>query len=93
MNEANMLVLNNGSTMDIEKTKRYVERIEALNAEKDSLVEDVKEVYTEMKHAGFTDKQISLVRNVINVRRNDPDEAKSTSEMIMSLVDALRGAK
>lgn len=91
--EANTLVLDNGSVMDIEKTKKYVERIEALNAEKDSLVEDIKEVYTEMKHAGFTDKQISLVRNAINIRRRDPDEAKSTSEMVMSLVDALDGAK
>ena len=91
--EANTLVLDNGSVMDIEKTKKYVERIEALNAEKDSLVEDIKEVYTEMKHAGFTDKQISLVRNAINIRRRDPDEAKSTSEMVMSLVDALNGAK
>ena len=91
--EANTLVLDNGSVMDIEKTKKYVERIEALNAEKDSLVEDIKEIYTEMKHVGFTDKQISLVRNAINIRRHDPDEAKSTSEMVMSLVDALDGAK
>lgn len=91
--EANTLILDNGSTMDIERTKRYVERIEALNAEKDSLVEDIKEIYTEMKHTGFTDKQISLVRNAINVRRRDPDEAKSINEMVMSLVDALEGKK
>lgn len=91
--EANTLILDNGSVMDIEKTKEYVKRIEALNAEKDSLVEDIKEIYVEMKHTGFTDKQISLVRNAINVRRHDPDEAKSINEMVMSLVDALNGVK
>jgi uncharacterized protein (UPF0335 family) len=54
-----------------ERLKSFIERIERLEEEKRTLAEDIKEVYAEVKGAGFDAK---IVRQIIRIRKRDQDE-------------------
>lgn len=54
-----------------ERLKSFVERIERLEAEKEALAGDIKEVYAEAKGSGFDTK---IIRQIIRLRKRDPDD-------------------
>ena len=54
--------------MENEQLLQYIEKIEKLNEEVDSLKADIREVYAEIKGAGFEPK---AVREVIKLRKLD----------------------
>ena len=56
-----------------DRLKSFVERIERLNEEKRALVEDVREVFIEVKSAGF---EVKAVRAIIRERAQDADDLK-----------------
>jgi uncharacterized protein (UPF0335 family) len=69
------------------KLKSLVERIERLMDERDGLGEDIRDVFTEVKSAGYVPK---VLRKVIVRRRMDPDkraEEDSWQEMYESALD------
>ena len=57
----------------------YVERIEALEAEKKGLADDIKDIYTEVRAAGLSAKH---VRAIIKERRQDPAERRAFEETL-----------
>ena len=49
-----------------DRLKSFVERIERLEEEKAALAEDIKEIYSEVKSAGF---DVAVVRRVVKERK------------------------
>ena len=55
--------------MENEQLQRYVERIEALQKDIDDLKSDIREIYADAKHEGYSAKAI---REVIRYRKMNP---------------------
>jgi uncharacterized protein (UPF0335 family) len=55
-----------------------VERVERLNEEKRALAEDIKDIFTEAKSAGFDPK---VVREIIRIRQQDPVEREAREQL------------
>ena len=51
--------------------KSFIERIERLEEEKNNVLEDIKEVYSEAKSSGYEPK---IMRKVLIIRKMDIDE-------------------
>lgn len=58
-----------------DQLRSYIERVERLEEEKATIAEDIKEVYTEAKSAGFDTKAI---RKLVRLRKMD--QAKRQEE-------------
>ena len=58
-----------------DRLRSFIERVESLEEEKNSLSEDIKEVYSEAKGTGF---DIKIMRQIIRLRKM---EAGDRSEM------------
>jgi len=69
------------NSVDRDRLKNFVERIENLADEKDALANDIREVYGEAKATGFDTK---ILRRVIALRKIDNDSRKE-QEAIMDL--------
>ena len=64
-----------------EKLRSFVERIERLEEEKAALGNDVREVYSEAKAAGFDTK---VMRQVVKLRKMDQND-RSEQEQLLDL--------
>lgn len=62
-----------------EALQQYVDRIEKLEEEKKALAEDLKQVYSEAKSAGFDTK---ILRKIISLRRVEEHERKEQEELL-----------
>ena len=51
-----------------DELRKFVDRVEALEAEKAALLEDVKQIYTEAAGVGFDTK---IMRKLVALRRKD----------------------
>lgn len=63
-----------------------VERIENLEEDAKQVAEDIKQVYTEAKDAGYDPKYI---KQCIKLRAKDPDELAEEDELLKMYRDAL----
>ena len=59
--------------------RAFIERVERLEEEKQSLADDIKEVYAEMKGTGFDTK---AVRTIIRLRKKDQAERQEEEAML-----------
>ncbi len=75
---------DNGIAAD--QLRSFVERIERLEEEKAALSADVKEVYAELKSAGFDAK---IVRQVIRLRKMDRAEFQEQEALLDIYMTAL----
>ena len=62
--------VGHNSDVDASKLRSYVERIENVTEERDTLSAVIKEIYGEAKAAGF---DVSAMREVIKLRKMDRD--------------------
>ena len=69
-----------------ERLKSFIERIERLEEEKRALAEDIKEVYSEAKGAGF---DVKTMRQVIRIRRLDEDDRDEQEALLDTYKRAL----
>ena len=53
------------------RLKSFIERIESLEEEKNNILADIKEVYSEAKSSGYEPK---IMRKVLIIRKMDVDE-------------------
>ena len=60
-----------GGAINRETLARYVERIEAMQVDRDAITGDMKEVFEEAKNAGFVPK---ILRQIIRERRMEEAE-------------------
>lgn len=63
-----------------------VERIENLEEDAKQVAEDIKQVYTEAKDAGY---DIKMIKQCIKLRSKDPDELFEQDELLKMYRDAL----
>jgi len=68
---------NHGS-IDNKQLLTLIERIEKLNEETAAIAADIKEIYIEARSAGYDPK---YVRQMIRLRKLDPDELDESDEL------------
>ncbi len=62
-----------------QRLNSFIERIERLEDEKSALMEDIKEVYAELKGGGF---DVKVVRKIISLRKMDAEKRNELQELI-----------
>jgi uncharacterized protein (UPF0335 family) len=67
--------------------RAFIERVERLEEEKQTIADDIKDVYAEMKGQGFDTKAI---RTIIRLRKKDQAE-RQEEEAILDLYKAALG--
>jgi uncharacterized protein (UPF0335 family) len=72
-----------------DRLRSIVERIERLEEEKKALSADIKDVYSEAKSAGF---DVKVLRAVIRLRRQKPEEVEENEYLLVLYRRALGGA-
>lgn len=69
-----------------ERLRSFIQRIEKLEEEKAATGEDLKEVYSEAKGAGFDTK---IIRKIVSLRRVELEKRREESELISLYAAAL----
>ena len=69
-----------------DQLKAFVERLERLEEEKQSLADDIKDVYAEAKANGFDTK---ILRQVIRMRQQDASERAEMESLLELYCSAL----
>lgn len=80
-------VTDSAQTVAAGQLRAFIERIERLEEEKQSLADDIKDVYAEMKGTGFDTK---AVRTIVRLRKKDQAE-RQEEEAILDLYKAALG--
>ena len=75
-----------GHNMAADRLKSIVERIEKLEEDRKLLQEDIKDIYTEAKSAGFDTK---VLRMVIASRKKDQAEWEEQQALLETYMKAL----
>jgi uncharacterized protein (UPF0335 family) len=66
--------------------RAFVERIERMEEEKRALLDDIKEIYSEAKGAGFDPK---VIRKLVSLRRQDEGKRREEAEILDLYLTAL----
>jgi len=69
-----------------DRLRSFIERIERLEEERRALGEDIKEVYSEAKSAGF---DLPTMRAVIRIRKMDQDDRDEKQALLDTYMNAL----
>lgn len=69
----------NHGAIDNQQLMTIIERIEKLNEDTANIAADIKEIFSEAKSAGFDPKYI---RQMIRLRKLDPDEIDEQDELV-----------
>ena len=72
--------------VDPGKLMAFVERVERLADERDTLSDDISEVYKEVKGAGM---DVKTVRKIIQLRRIERQKREMEAEMLAAYLEAL----
>ncbi|MDN5925958.1 MAG: DUF2312 domain-containing protein [Hyphomicrobiales bacterium] len=80
-------ITDSSQTVAAGQLRAFIERIERLEEEKQSLADDIKDVYAEMKGTGFDTK---AVRTIVRLRKKDQSE-RQEEEAILDLYKAALG--
>ncbi len=69
-----------------DRLKSFIERIERLEEEKRALAEDVKEIYSEAKGAGF---DVKIIRQIVRIRKMDEDDRDEAEALLDTYLRAI----
>lgn len=78
--------MNDDQTISIGQLRAFIERIERLNEEKQTISDDIKEVFAEAKGSGF---DVKAMRTIIKLRKKDRAEREEEQAMIDLYAEAL----
>src|SRR5487761_1352622 len=73
-----------------DRLRSFIERIERLEDERRALGEDIREVYSEAKGAGF---DVKVMRQIVRIRKldqNERDEQEALLETYMAALGMLK---
>ena len=76
----------NHGAFDNQQLISIIERIEKLNEDSAAIAADIKEIFSEAKSAGYDPKYI---RQMIRLRKMDPDEIDVADELTQMYRNAL----
>jgi len=65
----------------------FIERIENLESEKAILTEDVKDIYTELKSAGF---DVKTTRKIVKLRAMDEEKRSEEQALLETYANAVQ---
>jgi uncharacterized protein (UPF0335 family) len=77
-------VTESAQTIAVNQLRAFIERVERLEEEKKSVSDDIREVYAELKGAGF---DVKAVRTIVRLRKMDQAE-RQDAEAILDLYKA-----
>lgn len=77
---------HNSDTVAGEKLRSFIIRIERLEEDKQALMEDIKDVYIEVKGSGF---DVKVVKAVIKRRKQDKQEIDEFEDLLGLYLSAL----
>ena len=80
-------ITETSQTVAAGQLRAFIERIEKLEEEKQTIADDIKDVFAEMKGTGFDTK---AVRTIIRLRKKDQAE-RQEEEAILDLYKAALG--
>lgn len=69
----------------VDRLRSIIERVERLETERKALADDIKDIFTEAKSAGF---DVKTIRQIIRMRKQEPSELQEQE----SLLDIYRRA-
>lgn len=69
-----------------EQLRTLIERIERLEADKDALTADIRDVYTQAKAAGFS---VKVVRQLVRLRKMDKEERDEQEALLEAYRQAI----
>lgn len=69
------------------RLKSFIERIERLESEKKALAEDIKDVYLELKSAGYEPK---IAKKLVSERRKELQKRKEEQELLSLYASAIQ---
>ena len=69
-----------------DRLRSFIERIERLEEERRALGEDIKEVYSEAKSAGF---DLTTMRQIVRIRKMDQDDRDEKQALLDTYMNAL----
>ena len=72
--------------VDAGRLKSLIQRIEKLEEEKANIANDIKEVYSEAKSAGY---DVKILRQVIRLRKLDKADRDEMDELLELYLNAL----
>ncbi|MFN3547918.1 MAG: DUF2312 domain-containing protein [Mesorhizobium sp.] len=84
---ADEITEESSQTIAAGQLRAFIERIERLEEEKQTISDDIKDVYAELKGTGFDSK---AVRTIIRLRKKDANE-RQEEEAILDLYKAALG--
>ena len=70
---------NSGEPIAADRLRSLVERIERLNAEKDALSADIRDIFQEGKSAGW---DVKVLRQLIRIRKMEPAEVEEQETLL-----------
>jgi uncharacterized protein (UPF0335 family) len=76
------------NSVDRDRLRGLVDRIEALEEDKAAIAEDLRGIYTEAKSAGF---DASALRQIVRLRKQEPAERDARQAVIDAYMAALGG--
>ena len=91
-NRENHMVFGNNSTLKdednvvVESLKRYIERIEKLESEREEISQYIKKVYNEANSNGFNSK---IIRQIIKLIKMNNDAREEHEMLLMTYKRAL----
>lgn len=62
-----------------DRLRNIIERVERLEEERKSLGEDIKDIFTEAKSAGF---DVKTIRQIIRQRKQEPSEVEEQETLL-----------
>lgn len=77
---------DSAQSIAVGQLRAFIERIERLSEEKQTVADDIKVVFAELKASGFDTK---AVRTIIRLRKKEPHERQEEQAMIQLYMDAL----
>lgn len=75
-----------GGTVQDDRLRLLIERIERLNAEKKGIQDDIKDVYSEAKAVGY---DAAIIRQVVKLRAMKPDDRAEMQAVLDAYLCAL----
>lgn len=66
--------------------KAFIDRIERMEEEKKTIVEDIKEIYAEAKSDGYDPK---ILKKIVQLRAQDRDERLEQEALLETYMNAL----
>ena len=72
--------------LSVEHLKQFVERIERLDEEKQTIAEDIKEVFQEAKSNGF---DVKTLKEIIKIRKADASDLEEQEYLLDTYKRAL----